>query len=606
MRLGISRPMLALMVIALASLPTTLVLLIHYPRAAAASQFSSMPSQVLKKKKLYHDTPRTIVASFTCAKHPLNVCPLGNLLLAPPPKGPSRKEQLGYFGKLPEDLMMTVLGFVDDAHDLKALSHTSRVFYAYLYDEEVWKKHYISKLVAHEKQGRQLPLLRWRGSWRLSVLSLSKCHLADLLLPPNLVCSDMLYRPFQCSQISYETLFSKVISEEESYHKDSLYSTASSRLPAGRIQRFQESVMTQHLFDTEWHQQPFILTNPDGARWPHWSMQSLLHRFADVRFRQEAVRWPLSLYSQYLASNADESPLYLFDCNSDAMKALRREYSAPEIFQTDYFRVFGDCRPDHAWLIIGSSRSGSTFHKDPNSTSAWNTAISGRKLWVMFPPGTTPPGVSTDEDESEVTSPVGVAEWVLSGFYNDAARHPQAQIAITFPGECMYVPSGWWHLVINFDDTIALTQNFVPRVKLGNALHFLKNKSKQISGFRPQKVRRMILHVLETAGGGASDQDMDTLRTFCHAFDSCDLQKLLQDEDCGEILESQLPPLPVFELFKKLMIKNHHEELLMDGLAQMERKEKMEQHKIKGKSEAWEKLTETSSFSFGFSVSDEE
>ena len=65
---------------------------------------------------------------------------------------------------------------------------------------------------------------------------------------------------------------------------------------------------------------------------------------------------------------------------------------------------------------MGSARSGSTFHKDPNSTSAWNAAIQGRKLWVMLPPHITPPGVGTDEEESEVTSPVSVAEWVISGF----------------------------------------------------------------------------------------------------------------------------------------------------------------------------------------------
>jgi hypothetical protein len=58
----------------------------------------------------------------------------------------------------------------------------------------------------------------------------------------------------------------------------------------------------------------------------------------------------------------------------------------------------------------------------------------------------------------------------------------------------MYIPSGtylsrsqlivgWWHLVVNLSESIAVTQNFVPPAHLPSVLRFLRNKQDQISGF---------------------------------------------------------------------------------------------------------------------------
>ncbi|ABN68655.2 predicted protein [Scheffersomyces stipitis CBS 6054] len=575
--------------------------------------------QQSKRRKLeqqsYPDVSRNISIYSISSKHPLNVRPAGNSYLTSEDVAlkEAKRNSLGHLNMFPEELLMELLTYIDDKETLRNLSHTSRILYAYLYDEEIWKKLFVKSIEDSTQNSPQ----KWNGSWRCTVLGIDKKHSANIILPDNLVCSDILYRPFQCSQINYEKLFRKIIQEEETYHLDAL-SDNLKQLPPGRIQRIPESELSLEQFNTEYHDVPFILTNKDKTRWPRWDFPTLLSRFPNVKFRQEAVQWDLALYSEYLKSNLDENPLYLFDCSSEAMTTLRKEYDSPSIFKEDLFTLFNlnngqsNCRPDHAWLIVGPERSGSTFHKDPNYTSAWNAALKGRKLWVMLPPGITPPGVGTDEEESEVTSPVGIAEWVISGFFNDSLKIKECLVGITFPGECMYVPSGWWHSVINLDDSVALTQNFVPFSKLTNAMNFLKNRRDQISGFRPYPVKESIDYAVETLLKGKNNEDIEKMREYSEKFNSLNLGEKLINEDCGEI--SELPPMPVYELFKQLLILNGKEDELATALEELKKLESRNRAKTSGRSEAWEKLTtpaleEQQGFSFGFNLdesSDEE
>ena len=59
----------------------------------------------------------------------------------------------------------------------------------------------------------------------------------------------------------------------------------------------------------------------------------------------------------------------------------------------DLFALLGPARPAYRWLICGPERSGSSWHVDPNATSAWNGLLKGRKRWILCPPGCSPPGV---------------------------------------------------------------------------------------------------------------------------------------------------------------------------------------------------------------------
>ncbi|WP_448321870.1 lysine-specific demethylase, partial [Streptomyces sp. CO7] len=110
-----------------------------------------------------------------------------------------------------------------------------------------------------------------------------------------------------------------------------------------------------------------------------WDQQSILTKHGNTSFHAEAVDWPLKTYAAYMASTRDESPIYLVDRAFVEKMGLEvgphGAYTAPEAFHDDLFTLLKEQRPDHRWLIIGPERSGSTFHKDPNATSAWNAVI---------------------------------------------------------------------------------------------------------------------------------------------------------------------------------------------------------------------------------------
>jgi len=178
-----------------------------------------------------------------------------------------------------------------------------------------------------------------------------------------------------------------------------------------------------------------------------WSLKDLESRYGDIDFQVGGNPMKMKDFFTYMEHPAlqDDQPLYLFDqyFEGDAPD-IASEYMVPKYFDEDLFSVCGKERPDYRWIIIGPARSGSTFHIDPNATSAWNAVIKGRKKWVMFPPGQVftliltlnltltpnpvqvPPGIRATEDGAEVTAPVSLTEW-FHQYYSSAMDLPEEE-----------------------------------------------------------------------------------------------------------------------------------------------------------------------------------
>jgi histone arginine demethylase JMJD6 len=186
-----------------------------------------------------------------------------------------------------------------------------------------------------------------------------------------------------------------------------------------------------------------------------------------------------------LIYNKDDSPLYLFESSiesHDDLKSLMKDYEVPKYFREDIFRYVGsDRRPPHRWFLVGPERSGTTIHIDPLGTSAWNASLRGYKLWLLLPPET--PGYIAKGKEVLMKNEDDEA---IMYFRNIFPRIKlkygvKEMIFIQKPGDIVFVPGGWWHVVVNLTDTIAVTQNYCNSVNFSKIWTYVRKERRKMA-----------------------------------------------------------------------------------------------------------------------------
>lgn len=413
--------------------------------------------------------------------HSHGVQPLGNLYFSASPFN-LRNTGLGNFRILTDELILEVLGLLSGTQ-LGVLSTVSKSFNVFCNHEPLWRS-----LVLESCKGGFL----FKGSWRNTFLGEFKClyNMVSYGIKVRNFYSDYLFQSWLCANLEMKSEW----------------------LERDNIARRKEISVEEFVLSFEEPNMPVLL---EGFldNWPalkKWDREYLLKVCDGVKFSAGPVQMKLDDYFKYSDQVREERPLYLFDPKfAEKVPQLDMDYDAPAYFNEDLFSVLGDERPDYRWIIIGPAGSGSSFHIDPNSTSAWNAVIKGSKKWVLFPPDVVPPGVHPSPDGAEVACPVSIIEWFMN-FYADSRSWKKKPIeCICKAGEVVFVPNGWWHLVINLEDSIAITQNFVSRRNLLNVLDFLKrpNACTLVSGTRDRvNLYKKFKKAIETCLPGTLDQ----------------------------------------------------------------------------------------------------
>ncbi|KAI8377961.1 uncharacterized protein BYT42DRAFT_572326 [Radiomyces spectabilis] len=257
---------------------------------------------------------------------------------------------------------------------------------------------------------------------------------------------------------------------------------------------------------------PVVITHAtDHWKAANWSEEYLLEQYGSHLFKvgedddENNVYMKMKHFLHYCKHEGkrDDSPLYIFDSgfykdrrkraqtsssndedddnlarkkqkadsntkSTSGGNGLMNEYQVPSYFADDLFRWTGERRrPPYRWLVMGGARSGTGIHTDPLGTSAWNALLKGHKRWCLFPPGTPkhiidPPMKPYDHEGVSWFTKVFPKFQVRDDLTDNRTLGEKLGMVevLQRPGETIFVPGGWAHVVINLDMTIAVTQNF--------------------------------------------------------------------------------------------------------------------------------------------------
>jgi len=116
-------------------------------------------------------------------------------------------------------------------------------------------------------------------------------------------------------------------------------------------------------------------------------------------------------------------------------------------------------------------------------TNAWNASLKGHKLWLLLPPEISRQIAKGKEvmQKGEDDEAIMYMKEIFPKLKEKYSSYLNEMWFVQRPGELVFVPGGWWHVVVNLDDTIAVTQNYCNSVNFEKVWLHVRSERKKMA-----------------------------------------------------------------------------------------------------------------------------
>lgn len=174
-----------------------------------------------------------------------------------------------------------------------------------------------------------------------------------------------------------------------------------------------------------------------------------------------------------------KDPWYWKDWHFVAEFPRYRAYECPVYFRDDWLNLYYDTlkctsasddttadTSDYRFVYMGKAGTKTNLHTDVGKSYSWSANVCGQKRWLLVPP--------SDAHLLQDRYMKGAAPT----FDEDPNLYPNIQQAqdralevYQGAGDIIFVPSGWYHLVVNTKDTISINHNWFNATNLHWVAH---------------------------------------------------------------------------------------------------------------------------------------